>query len=176
MTVWLTSDTHFGHKNILAFLSPDGTPMRPFASVEEMDEIMVQRWNEVVKPSDHVYHLGDVAMKRPDLKTVKRLNGHKRLIFGNHDIYDYKSYTEVGFKKLMAYRVLNGYMFSHIPLHPASVGRFRANVHGHVHTNGDMGEGYLNICVEKTAYRPVSLEEIPSLIQGEHHLAGKVRL
>lgn len=163
MELWFTSDTHFGHHNILKFLSPDGTLMRPFESVEEMDETMVQRWNEVVKPSDHIYHLGDVAMYRRCLKIVQRLNGHKRLIFGNHDVYDYKYYTEVGFKKLMSYRVLDGFMFSHIPLHPASVKRFRANIHGHVHTNGDMGEGYVNICVEKTAYRPVSLAEIRAL-------------
>lgn len=161
MELWFTSDTHFGHRNILKFLRPDGvTPMRGFVSVEEMDETLVQRWNEVVRPADHIYHLGDVAMKRPNLKIVERLKGHKRLIFGNHDIYDYTAYTEVGFKKLMSYRVLDEMIFSHIPLHPASRGRFRGNVHGHIHTNGDMGPGYLNICVEVTNYRPLALSEI----------------
>ena len=166
MTIWLISDTHFSHENILTFRDPFGELMRPFVSKEEMDEVMVQRWNDRVKPSDHVYHLGDVAMRRPDLKIVKRLNGKKRLLFGNHDIYDYKSYTEVGFEKLMSYRVFDGLFLSHIPIHPAS-NRCEANVHGHIHANGDLGEGYINVSVEATNFAPLSLEEVRDRVKKE---------
>ena len=56
MTVWFTSDHHFGHENIIKFCD------RPFSSVEEMDEEMIKRWNAVVKDTDTVYHLGDFTL------------------------------------------------------------------------------------------------------------------
>lgn len=170
MELWFISDTHFGHKAMLKFMSPDGTLMRPFDSVEEMDELMVQRWNEVVRPSDHVYHLGDVTMRREFLPIVKRLNGHKRLIFGNHDIYEYQHYANVGFKKLMSYRKFGNIVFSHIPIHPMSLGKPdgaepRWNAHGHVHTNGSPQGRYVNLCVELTNYRPLALYEVRKQIE-----------
>ena len=186
MTIFVISDTHFGHANILTFKNLDFSHIcnhgilgwecglcadegvvvpkkliRPgFSSVEEMDEHMVERWNAVVKPSDHVYHLGDVAMKRPDLKIVKRLNGHKRLVFGNHDIYDHKNYTEVGFEKVMGSRVLEGWLMTHIPVHPESLGRFRGNVHGHIHERPSPSGSYINVSVERINYTPLALEEL----------------
>lgn len=85
MAIWFTSDTHFGHKNSLRYCG------RPFLTVEACDEYMVERWNALVKPEDTIYHLGDVAMHtKPMLRLMKRLNGHKILIIGNHDlIYPY---------------------------------------------------------------------------------------
>ena len=127
MNIFVTSDTHFGHANIIGYCG------RPFGSVSEMDEELVSRWNSVVKAQDHVYHLGDVTMRKADLSIVRRLNGHKRLVFGNHDIFDYKDYVAAGFQKLMGMRVLSGLLLSHVPVHPGSMGRFAANVHGHIH-------------------------------------------
>ena len=63
--IWVMSDTHFRHKNILTFRdSSTGKLVRgdDFASVDEMDEHMIERWNSVVKQGDLVYHLGDVVM------------------------------------------------------------------------------------------------------------------
>lgn len=62
---------------------------RPFPSVDEMDEILTGNWNMLVKPGDTVYHIGDFAwwkwtQQRVNAQ-VKRLNGHKFLIYGNHD-------------------------------------------------------------------------------------------
>lgn len=81
MTIFLTSDTHFGHRNIIKYSA------RPFGSVEEMNEVMVDRWNEAVSSNDVVYHLGDFAMGKIDetLPIVSRLNGRITLIVGNHD-------------------------------------------------------------------------------------------
>lgn len=75
------SDTHFGHKRILELCN------RPFDTVEQMNDWIVKRWNETVKPEDTVYHLGDVALGpiHESLANVKRLNGYKILIDGNHD-------------------------------------------------------------------------------------------
>lgn len=81
MTRWWTSDSHFGHVRIIELAG------RPFASVEEMDRVMVERWNDVVRPRDEVWHLGDVALGRiaDSLPLVGRLHGRKRLVIGNHD-------------------------------------------------------------------------------------------
>ena len=83
MTTWFTSDNHWGHKNILKFC-PDS---RKFSSVEEMNQAMITRWNEQVKPKDTVYMLGDVFFYRPEraLAIMRQLNGRKHLILGNHD-------------------------------------------------------------------------------------------
>lgn len=69
--------THFGHQNIIKYSN------RPFASVEEMDEVLVTNWNRVVRPEDTIYHLGDVVFG--DASILKRLQGKKHLIIGSHD-------------------------------------------------------------------------------------------
>ena len=75
--VFLTSDTHFGHTGVCHFTNSDGSKMRPWTDPDEMDEEMVKRWNETVRPNDKVYHLGDVVINRKALKIMSRLNGDK---------------------------------------------------------------------------------------------------
>ena len=185
MTLWFTSDSHFSHVNIIKYCN------RPFANAGEMDQCMVDRWNECVKPSDHIYHLGDVTMMRPKYvkHILEQLNGHKRLIRGNHDIYRTKEYIEAGFEEIYGVRVIDNLLMTHIPVHPDSLGRFDANVHGHIHdrpnfapvkrfkgVNGVLDETrpylvpYVNICVEVTDYRPITLEEIKQRVRGEGEL------
>jgi calcineurin-like phosphoesterase family protein len=160
-TIWLISDTHFTHANILTFTGDDGNLIRPgFATVEEMDETMVERWNAVVRPSDHVYHLGDVAMHRRYLPIVQRLNGKKRLIRGNHDDrFRTRDLLACGFQEIHGIRVIDRAMLTHVPVHPACLGRFRGNIHGHLHQNASPDGPYLNVCVEQTNYTPITLED-----------------
>ena len=76
--VFFTSDTHFGHKNLLKIGKG-----RPFDTIEEHDEALIENWNKVVKPNDLVYHLGDVAMATDAnrLREIfKRLKGNIHLI------------------------------------------------------------------------------------------------
>jgi calcineurin-like phosphoesterase family protein len=79
--VWFTSDTHFGHKNIIKYSN------RPYKDVSEMNEKMVDLWNKTVNPEDLVFHLGDIAMGQRALAPaiIDRLNGHIVLVPGNHD-------------------------------------------------------------------------------------------
>ena len=79
--IYYIADTHFGHKNILKY------DKRPFADTEQMDEEIIRRWNERVCDDDTVYVLGDAFFKGEErsIEIMKRLNGHKRLIRGNHD-------------------------------------------------------------------------------------------
>ena len=180
MNLWLTSDSHFSHAKMMTFDVPTEDPcgpdcnaacriyrqhtrkLRTFSSVEEMDETLVNRWNAVVKPSDHVWHLGDVALKKPHLAIVRRLNGHKRLVPGNHDIFDVRDYIKAGFEKIAGMRIFDGYniLCTHIPVHPGSKARFRANVHGHTHNASLADPWYVNVSVEVTDYTPVALETI----------------
>lgn len=159
--LWLISDTHFGHANILTFSGPGGGLIRPeFGSAQEMDTHMVERWNAVVRPQDHVYHLGDVCMKAPGLGVCSQLQGHKRLVRGNHDIFKTKFYLKAGFEEIHGVRVLGGAILSHIPLHPGSIGRFKGNVHGHLHANPSPEGKYVSVCVERRAYTPVLLDQV----------------
>jgi calcineurin-like phosphoesterase family protein len=176
-SVFLVSDTHFGHAGVCRFTRDDGvTKLRPWTDPEEMDEEMVKRWNETVKPTDKVYHLGDVVINRKSLKIMHRLNGDKVLIRGNHDIFRDDEYRQF-FRELRAYHVMNGMILSHIPIHTESLGRFGVNIHGHLHANRvmkDNGYGgrvvdarYHCVCVEQTDYRPILFEDVIARIKEE---------
>ena len=172
--VFLTSDTHFGHTGVCRFMGPDGvTKLRPWDNADEMDDEMVRRWNETVRPNDKVYHLGDVVMNRKALTTLSRLNGDKVLIKGNHDIFRLEDYTPY-FRDIRAYHVMNGCILSHIPMHESNLGRFGTNIHGHTHAyrvmKMDYGREvidprYFNVSVECIDYTPILLEDVVKRIQ-----------
>lgn len=170
--VFLVSDTHFGHAGVCRFTRNDGiTKLRPWDNADEMDEFMVKAWNERVRPKDKVYHLGDVVINRRALPTLARLNGDKVLIRGNHDIFPDVEYREY-FRELRAYHVVEGMIFSHIPIHEESLGRFGVNVHGHLHANRVMKDGkidvrYHSVCVETTDFAPILFEDVKKRIIAE---------
>jgi calcineurin-like phosphoesterase family protein len=163
---WFISDTHYGHeKTCTEFKRADGSPLRPFANAEEMNEVMVERWNTRVRPEDKVYHLGDVVIHKRFLPIVGRLNGSKRLVRGNHDVFKTREYLEY-FKEVYGVRVLPdlGLVLSHIPLHLDSIRpRFGTNLHGHLHAGVIDHPAYVNVCVEHTDYAPISLDEIMAI-------------
>ena len=189
--VFLVSDTHFGHAGVCRFTRNDGfTKLRPWDDPTEMDEAMIQAWNERVRPNDKVYHLGDVVINRKALSTLSRLNGDKVLIRGNHDIFRDDEYREY-FRELRAYHVMNGMILSHIPVHEASLGRFGVNIHGHLHANRVMkphgvdartGETlygdeidprYHCVCVEQTPdFAPILFEDVLKRIEEEGGTVG----
>ena len=175
--VFFTSDTHFGHVNICNFTNYDGSPVRPWDSVEEMDEEMVKRWNDTVGPKDKVYHLGDVVINRKSLQILDRLNGDKVLIKGNHDIFPLKDYVKY-FRDIRAYHVMNGCILSHIPVHKGSIARFGTNIHGHTHGNrvldaeGNIDTDYFCVCVEQTDYTPIAFEDVLKKIKEQGGQVG----
>src|SRR3989344_4198295 len=81
MKIFIISDTHFHHKNIIEYSN------RPFKSVEEMDSEMIRRWNNKIGKEDIVIHLGDFALgNEKEVKELKdSLNGTILLLMGNHD-------------------------------------------------------------------------------------------
>lgn len=134
---WATSDLHFGHANILKF----NPATRPFRDVQHMTEEMTRQWNEVVGPEDVVYILGDVAFCNPKKATeiVRRLNGVKVLIEGNHDRKllkdpEFRScFAEVHQYFTLKYNGMRVAMF-HYPIHEwDQCHRGAVHLHGHVH-------------------------------------------
>ena len=81
MSVWVTSDTHFGHDRDFVY-GPRG-----FESISEHDKKIIENWNSVIAPNDVVYHLGDVMLNDNTygMKCLGQLNGNIRIIPGNHD-------------------------------------------------------------------------------------------
>lgn len=163
-SVFLVSDTHFGHANICVFTDDKGNKIRPWDNVGDMHKDMIEYWNDTVKPTDKVYCLGDMVIRRQAFWVLDKLHGDKVLIKGNHDIFKLKDYLPY-FRDIRAYHVMNKYLLSHIPVHVESLGRFRGNIHGHTHQNHVLlpnkqrDKRYVNVCVEQTDFRPILFEE-----------------
>ena len=188
-SVFLYSDPHFGHAGVCRFLRDDGTKLRPWDDPAEMDEELVKRYNERVKPTDKCYFLGDVVINRKCLKTLSRLNGDKVLIKGNHDIFKMPDYLE-HFREIRAYHVMNGLILSHVPVHPESLGRFGTNIHGHLHWkrvmkprgvdartgdilySDDVDPRYFNVSVEQIDYAPILFEDALKRITEQGGVVG----
>lgn len=164
--IFYISDSHFGHeKTCTVFKRPDGSPLRPFSCAEEMDAEMVKRWNSVVKPTDKIYHLGDVVINRRFLSVLNQLNGDKRLILGNHDIFDHHDYLKY-FNRLHGSMKIDKLWLTHIPVHIDSVPRWAlANVHGHIHAQEIPHGKYFNVSVEQIDYTPISHEDLVKRIK-----------
>lgn len=148
------ADTHFGHKNIIRYDN------RPFDSIKEMDETLIERWNKTVSENDVVYILGDLSWYDEDrtLKILDALNGRKVLIKGNHDKVSVKISSR--FFRICDYLEIKDnntkVILSHYPM-PFWNGQFRDSIHlyGHVHNSHQW-----NIC-ESLKRELKQLQDIP---------------
>lgn len=178
---WFTSDTHFGHRNIL------GKAGRAFADVHEMDEALIGNWNYRVKPGDTVYHLGDFSFARPDdtIRIVKRLNGQIRLVPGNHDSDRMQrglTYAGVEVLPPLYHTSIDGraLVLCHFPMLTWKSAHYGAwHLHGHSHGRGKwQSSTRLDVGVDALPekYRPYSWPEIVALMQSktyevvDHHV------
>lgn len=158
MKVFVISDTHFGHKNIIQFCN------RPFATIDEMDNTLIKNWNETVSNKDVVIHLGDVGLgsREKIAAIVAQLNGKKILVKGNHDNWSDDTYRAMGFATVSKFPILYDgfYLCSHTPLVLSQTTPY-FNCYGHVHND----ERYIDnatskcFCVERIGYRPYLLYE-----------------
>ena len=158
MATWLTADTHFGHAGILHACG------RPFSTIQEHDDCLVEAWNATVRPGDTVYHLGDFALGPAEAaeRVFRRLHGRKVLIVGNHD----KRSRRLGWAEQhegIYEAAIEGrhVVMCHYPLR--SWARcFRGSLHLFGHTHGRL-PGTTQSCdvgVDVWGYRPVSLGQI----------------
>ncbi len=162
--IWIISDTHFNHKNIIEYES------RPFQDVQTMNAAMIKNWNSIVNPNDIVIHLGDVGLgNESQLKEIiPQLNGVKILIRGNHDRKSDSFFLDCGFAKI--YRTLmitvdgKKIYLSHTPeSRPGDGEKYDLHMFGHVHTKGNYPDFCHNgacVCVERWNYAPINLKAL----------------
>lgn len=166
MEIWFTSDTHFGHRNILKYEAS----ARPFRSVAEMDQTLIGNWNSVVGEDDLVFHLGDFALARSErvAELLSQLHGRKRLVLGNHDRVRQFDWTGLGFERVYANPVLfdGRFVLSHEPL--ARIPDGKVGLYGHVHGRGGptIGRNSLCVCVERHRLSPVPYQAVLRLFPG----------
>lgn len=160
--IWLISDTHFNHNRDFIF-KPRG-----FATIDEMNEAIIQRWNEKVTDDDIVYHLGDVIMGELDsgIKIIKRLKGHIRLAIGNHDTDNRIEAFKPFFDDIQfGYRIVKKkktFLLSHYPQLTGNYDNSQTySIHGHTHSFDLFDENNLmyNVSCEAQNCTPILLED-----------------
>ena len=164
MKTFFIADPHFGHKAIISYEN------RPFETAEEMDKEIINNWNRVVKQKDKIYLLGDFSFYKDDITSeiVKKLNGIKYFILGNHDNSGVKKYYEMGFHRVYDYPVIldDFWILSHEPLY-INENMPYANIFGHVHANKqytDYSSQSFCASVERINYTPIEFDEIKKLM------------
>lgn len=153
---YLIADTHLGHAKAAEW--------RGFSSIKEHDEAMIEAWNSVVNPKDTVWHLGDAVFPRTALPLLRRLNGHKHLVMGNHDRHHIQEYIKY-FNKIVGVAKIKGLVLSHVPIHPNELCyRWEFNVHGHLHHPERLlgiQNGYYCVCADIIPhFKPVSFDYV----------------
>ena len=164
---WVTSDLHFGHKKIMEY-----EPIRQQlgTTIDEVDEGLIETWNSMIAPEDHVLVLGDVCMQKKHLHKCARLNGKKILIVGNHDLLNWKDYIEIGgFVDVRGSYAFERVIFSHYPIHNNEFRfRVRANVHGHTHSMHLDEPHYYNVCLDANDLKPILLNDLMEQINKDY--------
>ena len=163
MAHYILGDLHFSHLNIIKYCD------RPYQSIDEMNQGLINKWNEVVTDKDTVYVLGDVCMKKKELYHLDYMNGRKILVLGNHDIFEAKEYLKY-FDDVRGYIVKDNIILSHIPVHRSELDRFTGNIHAHTHEkrvlfNNKIDPKYYCVSVEQIGYKPILLEEVIKILK-----------
>jgi calcineurin-like phosphoesterase family protein len=158
MSIFFISDVHFGHNKIIEYCK------RPWATVEEMDQALVDNWNAEVKHGDTVYHLGDWAFH--NYERVGQLKGNIISVPGNHDHERMKKllpFLPNGFTDEIHYlKIDNVYRFvlCHYPL-DSWRREYKFHLHGHMHGVGGIKENRLDVGVDAhRMYKPIHLDDL----------------
>lgn len=178
--LFFTSDTHFGHANVIKYSN------RPFNNKDEMDEAIIENWNNAVSDKDIIYHLGDFSFRdyNQTKNILRRLKGHKHFLFGNHDQVFKKNKDLFGFfESVSDYKEIKWndrkIVLIHYPLLTWNKGHHGAfHLHGHCHgsvNHLNRGTTRVDVGVDNFNYTPVSVDTIEDLFKNveykpvDHH-------
>ncbi len=167
--IWFSSDYHFYHTNILKYCN------RPFETVDEMNEEIIKRHNELVSPHDFVFFLGDLTFKRGTGELLNRMNGVFTYIYGNHD----KNIRSLPMIMDATIRIKGGKIL-HMTHRPDNTDRSCDYlVCGHVHEkwkvqhlkgHNGVNKILINVGVDVWNFYPVSLDKVISMSRGNGHV------
>jgi len=178
MKIYVISDTHFFHYNIIKYCG------RPFTDEYEMNEYIISQWNSLITNDDVVFHLGDFSTglkcRYGELREVfSRLNGQIHLIRGNHDHQSDEELLQLGFKSVQEFKIINDTMLVHYPFflpkdkYNSKFQRFydtfnmiytgencRYVLYGHSHEYPSIYVNKYNVAVDLHDFKPILLDDI----------------
>jgi len=167
--IYFTADPHYDHENIIELQS------RPFTKLNLMNTTMIKRYNGIVKPEDVVYFVGDFSLRSARYRNwymdiLRRLNGKKILVLGNHDDLKPFTYVECGFYSVHTHMEIEIDGIPLVLIHdPAAscVDRNKVFIVGHIHDLFKVHKNVINVGVEVWDFAPVSWDQIKELIEKE---------
>lgn len=174
---YFTSDTHFGHRGVIEYSK------RPFADREEMDRVMIERWNDTVRSDSTIFHLGDVSLRKitATVGILQQLKGNINLIAGNHDSgllkkQEFKDFF-VETRELAEIQIGDDrIVLCHFPLESwHQMHRGAWHLHGHSHGSMKSFGRRLDVGVDTHDFRPYSFQEVKSIMDAraiesrDHH-------
>ena len=160
--VWVVSDAHWGHKNILKY--------RPeFSERHDHDWVILENILQATTKRDTLWMLGDMFFDEESIAYARTLSSHVanlHWVLGNHDSDNNKrqrilrTILEEGLvNKVHGLVKVNGVWLSHAPIHPEEL-RGKPNIHGHTHTHVLPDKRYYNACVDVNDWGPVGFQDI----------------
>ena len=173
------SDPHFGHANIIKYAD------RPFANVQEMEDVFIQRYNETVSPEQTCFWVGDCSFRIERFAEImKKLNGRKLLVRGNHD-KSASTMARLGFDLVLDQAILHLGGRTCVVCHYPYAGSEHARggrddryldrrperrkgevlIHGHTHQHDKRRDNSIHVGVDSWDYRPATLEQVTELVR-----------
>lgn len=159
MAVYVISDTHFAHTNILRYRTN-------FSSIEEHDNTITENILSICGKRDSLYILGDVVIYNNGLYYLEKIAKNVEFLhicLGNHDHERKNSPTLEDYMKLcksvFGMKKYKSSWLTHAPLHPEEL-RGKINIHGHVHSNSVEDDRYVNVSCENVGFKPINFADI----------------
>ena len=165
MTYFFTADEHYGHANIIKYCN------RPFKNVKEMNQVLIERHNEIVEEGDTVIHAGDFTFRNPGLY-VDQLSGHHVFLRGSHDKWMDKSYHEIWEKTIEGQKIV----VCHYPMRTWAASHYNSwQLHGHSHGQLKSQGKQLDIGVDSHDFYPVAFPRVKMLMENKEDNINLVR-
>lgn len=154
---FVVADHHFYHNNIIKYAN------RPFNDIDQMNNILIEKHNQMVNRNDITFVLGDFSFgnQQETRNILKKMNGRKILILGNHDVGNKAWWISVGFEDVIKYPIIinDFFILSHKPVYLNDHMPY-INIHGHLHSKKYQNSNYVCVSVESTDYYPINLETL----------------